>query len=178
MKKSTRTAVVLALVVMIGSIFSNRALAQSSAAGTITGTVTDQSGASVPEASVVIHNADTGADRTETSNGAGVYSAPFLQPGHYEVTVSKAGFAKMVRKDLPLQVGQTLAIDFKLPVQTSQQTVEVTGEAPLVDMEKTEQSQVVSASSVSNLPIAGRRWDSFVMLTPNVTNDGTSGLVS
>ncbi len=177
MKKSTRTVVVLALAVIIGSTFSNRALAQS-AAGTITGTVTDQSGASVPEASVVIHNADTGVDRTETSNGAGVYTAAFLQPGHYELTITKAGFAKMVRKDLPLQVGQTLTIDFKLPVQTSQQTVEVTAEAPLVDTEKTEQSQVVSASSVSNLPIAGRRWDSFVMLTPNVTNDGTSGLVS
>ncbi len=176
--RTARGIAILASAVLLSSSFAGRALAQTAAAGTITGTVTDPSGASVPDASLVIHNADTGVDRTVTSNGAGVYTAAFLQPGHYEFTVTKTGFAKLVRKDLSLQVGQTLTIDFSLPVEAAQQTVEVTAEAPVVDTEKTEQSQVVSATAVGNLPIAGRRWDSFVMLTPNVTNDGTSGLVS
>ena len=63
-------------------------------------------------------------------------------------------------------------------MQTTQAEVTVTGEAPVVDPEKTEVSQVVSEGLVDNLPIAGRRWDSFVLLTPNVTTDGSSGLVS
>jgi hypothetical protein len=177
-KHTARGIAVLAAAVIMGSSFSGRALAQSAAAGTITGTVTDQSGAAVPDAALVIHNTNTGVDRSVSTNGSGVYTAAFMQPGPYEVTVTKTGFAKMVRNDLNLQVGQTLAIDFKLPLQSSQQTVEVTAEAPIVDAEKTEQSQVISETAVSNLPIAGRRWDSFVLLTPNVTTDGTSGLVS
>ncbi len=177
-KYTARGVAILAAAVIMGSGFAGSALAQSAASGTITGIVTDQSGAAVPDASLLIHNTNTGVDRSVSTNGAGVYTAAFLQPGPYEVTVTKTGFAKMVRSDLGLQVGQTLSLDFKLPVQTNQQTVEVTAEAPIVDAEKTEQSQVISETAVSNLPIAGRRWDSFVLLTPNVTTDGTSGLVS
>ena len=65
-----------------------------------------------------------------------------------------------------------------MTVQATQTEVTVTGEADVVDTEKTENSQVISEGSVDNLPIAGRRWDTFVLLTPNVTTDGTSGLVS
>jgi hypothetical protein len=69
-------------------------------------------------------------------------------------------------------------VDFSLKVEAAQQEVTVSSQADIVDPEKTEQSQVISESAVANLPIAGRRWDSFVLLTPNVTTDGTSGLVS
>jgi hypothetical protein len=115
--------------------------------------------------------------KTRTSE-AGIYNAPFLQPGKYEVRVAKAGFATLLRKDLTLQVGQTLAIDITLAVQAAGQAVEVTGEAPVVDTEKTDVSQVVSQTSKDNLPMAGRNWAQFQFLTPNVTNDGGSGLAS
>jgi hypothetical protein len=154
------------------------AFAQSSGSGTITGTLTDPNGGAVPAASVLVHNIDTGIDRPYQSNDAGLYSATFLQPGNYEVTVSKAGFATVLRKDLTLQVGQTLSIDFKMQVQTTQTTVTVTGEAPIVDTEKTDVSQMVDANFAAELPVAGRRWENFVLLTPNVTSDGTGGLVS
>ena len=154
------------------------AFSQGAGSGTITGTVTDPTGALVPGAAVVVRNTDTAIERkTETSEG-GVFGAAFLQPGHYEVRASRAGFATVVRKDLVLQVGQTLTIDLSLAVQTAQAEVTVSGEAPVVDTEKTEVSQVVSQGLVENLPIAGRRWDSFALLTPNVTTDGGSGLVS
>ncbi len=146
--------------------------AQTAAAGTITGTLTDPSGAAVPGARVVVHNSDTGVDWSTTTNGAGIYSATFLQPGNYEVTVTKPGFAKVVRQGLTLEVGQTLQVELQLPVQTAQQTVTVIGGAPVVDTEKTEQSQVVDENLVNNLPIVGRRWDNFVLLTPGVTTDG------
>ena len=144
----------------------------------MTGSITDASGAVVPAANVTIRNTDTGIERKTQTSDAGVYTAAFLPPGHYSLEAGKSGFASVLHKDLMLQVGQTLAINVALSVQSTQQEVTVTGAAPVVDTEKTEVSQVVSENAVSNLPIAGRRWDSFVLLTPNVTTDGTSGLVS
>ena len=160
------------------AVTSQCAFAQGAGSGTITGTVTDPSGSVVPGASVAIRNIDTNNERkTETSDG-GVYTAAFLQPGRYEVRASKSGFTAVVRKDVTLQVGQQLSIDLAMSVQTTQTEVTVTGAGEVVDPEKTEVSQVISESAVSNLPIAGRRWDAFVLLTPNVTTDGSSGLVS
>ncbi|MEI9972386.1 MAG: TonB-dependent receptor [Ignavibacteriota bacterium] len=153
-------------------------MAQLAGSGTINGSVTDPTGASVPAAEITIRNVETGIERKTQTTGAGDYSAAFLPPGHYEVQTSKAGFTAVLRKDLVLQVGQTLTVNLGLTVQAAQQEVTVTGAAPVVDTEKTENSQVVSDSAVSNLPVAGRRWDTFVLLTPNVTTDGTSGLVS
>jgi hypothetical protein len=152
--------------------------AQSAGTGTITGTLSDPQGASIPGATVVVRNIDTGIDHTLKTNDAGIYLAAFLQSGKYEIHASKDGFATVVRQGLNLQVGQTLAIDFELPIKAAQATVTVTGESPVLDTEKTETSQVVSQTLVQNLPINGRRWDNFVLLTPGVTNDGGFGLVS
>ncbi len=175
MKKLTTVSLaILALLVC----FAGMAFGQTSGAGTITGTVTDATGALVPGAAVLVHHTDTGIDKAVASNEAGIYVATFLQPGHYEVTASKAGFARMARTDLTLQVGQILTVNFQMPVQTSQETVTVTGAASVVDTEKTDVSQVVSTAAAENLPIAGRRWETFALLTPNVTNDGGTGLTS
>ena len=81
------------------------AMAQSAGAGTISGTITDANGAVVPDAKITVHNVDTGIDRVATTNGAGLYTVPFLQVGNYEVTAEKTGFSKILRKDLMLQVG-------------------------------------------------------------------------
>jgi hypothetical protein len=169
-------AYVFLLAMSIGS--PKTAFCQTAGSATITGTVTDPSGSVVPAATVTIRNTDTGIERKTETSDAGVYNAAFLQPGHYEVGVSKTGFTPVLRKDLTAQVGQTLSIDLSMSVQSTQAEVTVTGEAPVVDPEKTEVSQVVSEAAVNNLPVSGRRWDSFVLLTPNVTTDGSSGMVS
>ena len=168
---------VIAITVLL-AYFVNSASAQNAGGATITGTLTDQSGAVVPGVTITVRNPDTGSERKVETSDAGVYTAAFLQPGPYQVQAGKAGFATIVRKDLMLQVGQTLTVNLTLTLKTAQQEVTVTGAAAIVDTEKTEVSQVISDAAVSNLPIAGRRWDSFVLLTPNVTTDGTSGLVS
>ncbi|HWD00364.1 MAG TPA: TonB-dependent receptor [Candidatus Sulfopaludibacter sp.] len=154
------------------------ALCQTAGSATITGTVTDPSGSVVPAAAITIHNTDTGIERKTETSDAGIFTAAFLQPGHYQIQASKTGFTAVLRKDLTLQVGQTLSIDLAMAVQSTQAEVTVTGESPVVDTEKTEVSQVVSQAAVDNLPVSGRRWDTFVLLTPNVTTDGTSGMVS
>jgi outer membrane receptor protein involved in Fe transport len=147
-------------------------LAQTAASGTITGTVTDPSGSSVPGAAIAVKNTDTGAGRSIQTNDAGVYSATFLQPGHYEIDVTKAGFTTVDRKGVTVEVGRTIAIDFKLTVKSGSEAVTVTGEAPLVDSEKTDVSQEIDQNMVKDLPLVGRRWDSFVLLTPGVASDG------
>ena len=165
-------------ILAMSALSASHAFAQLSGSAAISGTVLDASGSVVPAVAVTIRNTETGAERKTQSNDAGIYNAAFLQPGHYEVQASKAGFATLVRKDLVLQVGQTLSADLQLTVQTTQSEVTVTTEIPVVDPEKTEVSQVISENAVNNLPVAGRRWDTFVLLTPNVTTDGTSGMVS
>jgi hypothetical protein len=172
MKNYNSKAVFALLLLTAALTFTARATAQTAAAGTISGTITDSSGAVVPAAIVIMHSTDTGVDRTTTTNSDGIYNATFLTPGHYDVTVEKTGFAKIVREGLTLEVGQTLTIALQLPVKTTQETVTVTGESPVVDTEKTEQSQVVDQNLVKNLPTLGRRWDNFVLLTPGVTTDG------
>ena len=167
----------LAVLAML-AVLPYRASAQLAGSGAINGTVTDASGAAVPGADVTIRNTDTGIERKTLTTDAGDFTAAFLQPGRYEIQFGKAGFAKVFRKDLVLQVGQTLTVNIGLSLQAAQQEVTVTGAAPVVDAEKTENSQVVSDQAVTNLPVAGRRWDTFVLLTPNVTTDGTNGLVS
>src|SRR3974377_764507 len=111
----TVLAVFFAVLALVPSV----AFGQLAGPATITGTVTDPSGSSVPGAAVIVRNTDTGIDRRIDTNDAGIYVAPFLQPGHYEVRASKEGFAGVVQKDLTLQVGQTLTINFSLTLQTT-----------------------------------------------------------
>jgi outer membrane receptor protein involved in Fe transport len=148
------------------------------ATGTFTGTVTDPKGLSMTNVNVVVRNMDTGINHLVTSNEAGVYVAPLLQPGNYSLTVTKEGFAKMERMGVMLMVGQTLTIDFQMSLEAQQQVITVTEQTPLIETSKTEQAQAVTENLVSNLPINGRRWEDFVFLTPGVTTDGTAGLSS
>jgi hypothetical protein len=158
--------------------FPHPAYSQLAGSGTITGSVTDPAGAVVPGADITIRNADTGSEHKIGTTDVGLYTAVFLPPGHYEVEAGKAGFAKVKRTELTLQVGQTLTVNLALAVQTAQQEVTVSAAASVVDTEKTDVSQVISADAVSNLPIGGRRWDQLALTSPNATTDGSSGMVS
>jgi len=117
--------------------------AQTSGAGTIAGTVTDASHAIVPGASVTVTNIDTGVVHDYTTNSDGLYTAPFLLPGHYTVVASGANLGSVEAKNLMLLVGQTMTIDLTLAVKSATTTVEVTSEAPILDMDKVEVSQTL-----------------------------------
>lgn len=152
--------------------------AQTSGTGTISGTVTDATGAAIPNAQVLITDTDTGVVRTLTTNGDGAYNATFLQPGHYEVLIGGGAFSQINRKDLVLTVGQTLSINASLAAGTVTTQVEVSSEVPILDTEKTEVSQTIGQQLISNLPVNSRNWSAFVLNTPNVAPDGGTGLVS
>jgi len=165
------------LFVLAGLVPPQFASAQT-ATGMISGTVTDPKGLPVGEANVVARNQDTDTSVSFPTNAAGLYVAPYLQPGNYEVTVSKSGFQTVVHKDVAVHVGDRLTIDVQLPLQTQQTSIIVTEQAPVLETSKTEQSQTVTETQVSGLPIATRRWENFALLTPAVTTDGSSGLSS
>ncbi len=159
-------------------LLSASALAQTSGVGNITGTVTDASGAAVPNATVTVIDTDTGVTRNLTTNADGSYTANFLQPGRYEVIAGGGTFGKVDRKNLVLTVGQILTVDATLSAGSVNTEVQVTAETPILDTEKTEVSQTVDQTLISNLPVNGRNWSDFVLLTPNVVQDGGTGLVS
>ncbi len=154
------------------------ALAQTSGTATITGTVTDATGAAIAGAPVVVTNTDTGVSRPLETNGAGSYIAPFLVPGHYEVMLGGGAYSKIDRKDLLLTVGQLLTLDGKLNAGSVTTEVSVSGETPLLDTQKVEVSQTFDPVMLENLPVATRNWSAFVLNTPNVVQDGGTGLVS
>jgi hypothetical protein len=145
----------------------------------ISGTVHDASGAAVPDAQVVISNESKGVHLILKTSGGGVFDAPALAPASgYEVTVDKQGFARYDLKDITLAVGQNLNIVAPLAVAGTATTVQVQAETPMVDSTKTDLSQVIDDQQIQDLPINGRRVDSFVLLTPGVTNDGAYGLLT
>jgi protocatechuate 3,4-dioxygenase beta subunit len=94
-----------ALILALAALLSAGSVAAQTATGTVTGTVTDPKGLPMTDATVLVHNTDTGADQSVTTNDAGRYVVPQLQPGHYELTASKSGFATAEAKGLDVGVG-------------------------------------------------------------------------
>lgn len=161
-----------------GAFAAPAALGQGAGNAALTGTVTDQKGLVIVGAQVLIKNTDTGIERTLTTNDEGLYTAPLLQPGNYEVRASMQGFAEVIRKDIYLAVGQTLAVDLQLPLKAATESITVTGAQGIIETEKSEVSTLVTQTQVENLPLNGRRWDNLVLLTPGVSEDGGFGGVS
>ncbi len=155
------------------------AFAQTGGSAAISGIVHDPSGSVVPNAKVAISSVSQGQIRSIETNSAGVFAAPALPPGPgYSITVSAPGFATKETKDINLQVGQNLNLSITMTVAQSATTVEVSSAAELIDDQKTDVSTAVGQMQIDSLPINGRRVDSFVLLTPGVTNDATFGLLT
>src|SRR5450432_3380814 len=170
----------LRIMLLLGSLVSAPAFAQSAAGlAAISGVGRDPSGAAVPNAKVVIASGSQGTIRTVTTNSGGIFAAPALPPGSgYKVTVTATGYAEYEAEDLALQVGQDLNLNVSLTVGRSVTVVEVALSAATVQDTKTDVSQVIDTRLIQDLPINGRRVDSFVLLTPGVTNDSTFGLLT
>jgi hypothetical protein len=144
----------------------------------VTGVVLDPSGARVANAAVEIDNDRLGIHRRIASSDGGVFNAPALVPSAgYSVTVKAPGFTTFRKADLTILVGQDVNITAQLEVASSTTQVEVGAASELIET-KTDVSQNVTSKQIDNLPINGRRVDSFVLLTPAVVQDGTFGLLS
>lgn len=138
------------------------------AAGSISGTVKDASGAVSPKVQITARNVDTGVSRTVQTDGTGHYLVTNLLPGNYEVRAELAGFDTEVRRGITLTLGREAVIDLTLNVGQVQQQVVVTGEAPLVDTTSAAVSALVDQQQVSDLPLDGRSLTQLAILQPGV----------
>jgi len=140
------------------------------AGATLTGTVTDRSGAVIPKAEISVKNAATGVTRNSETNSAGFYTAPGLPPGNYAVSVIAAGFSTALRTNVTLTVGAQQVLDFTMQVGQVSQNVEVTEEAPSIDLASSTISGSVDQRSVVGLPLNGRSWSDLATLQPGVSS--------
>lgn len=154
---------------VVGLFFLGGAVALAQlTTGTISGTVTDASGAAVPGATVTIQNADTGITRNTTTGPTGRYEAPNLPVGRYEVRASSTGFQTSVRAGIELTVGRNAVVDHQLQVGEVTQQVTVTGEAPLIETTSATVAQLVDARRVEDLPLNNRDLTQLSFLQPGV----------
>jgi outer membrane receptor protein involved in Fe transport len=139
----------------------------------LNGTVQDANGAAIAKGVITLRNLDTNQAYTTTSNEAGYYIVPNLPPGRYELAVTAPGFGKYAQTGVALTVGQTATVNVSLKV-TVEESVVVTGETPPIEPTRTEISQVIETKQIASLPVSGRLFTDFALLTPGVATGRTS----
>jgi hypothetical protein len=175
----SKSACALALLLFCLAFGFQPAAAQSTTQGAIAGTIKDPQGAVVSNATITVKNEETNKEVTATTDGEGNFRVSQLQPGNYNVTVNATGFAAATQEKLVVEVGRVTPFDVNLTVQgVAGETVQVTSDAPVINTEQQDFSTNVNQTSINNLPINGRRWSNFALLTPGAVPDGTFGLIS
>lgn len=142
--------------------------------GTIAGTVTDQAGAVVPGAKVVLLNEGTGFTRELTANESGQYVASSIPTGDYVINVEQTGFRKLRRTGVRLTAADALTVDLQLSLGNVTETIEVTATAPLVQSQTAAVSSLVTNEQMVEMPLNGRTFTSLVLLSPG-SYAGSSG---
>src|SRR5271165_5181413 len=153
------------LLLLLGIFLAATALA-SGPTGTITGTVTDPSGAVITKARITVRNEATNAVRNAETNGDGDFTVALLPPGRYEVTAENAGFRKSVFSDVTVNVDQTVRADFALEVGAATEEVHVKDTAPAIQTDTSTLGQVVNNRLVQELPLNQRNFLGFALLVP------------
>ncbi|MDX2000426.1 MAG: carboxypeptidase regulatory-like domain-containing protein [Thermoanaerobaculia bacterium] len=162
-----RVVPLLAILALFAAPWAAQAQSQATT-GVIEGTVSDDTGAALPGANVVLKNTATNFELATTSDGRGRFRGVALPLGPYKVTVSLAGFATLVRDGLELQVGQTIRVPVTMKLATVEEEITVTAEAPQVDTARVENSTLITRKELAKLPNNGRNFLELTKLTPGV----------
>lgn len=163
--------------ILLGLTLATFALSQLSAqttSGAIVGDVTDSSGAAVADAKIVVTNTGTGLTREIASDASGAYRVQPLNPGTYDVSITKSGFQTQVAKGIALEVAQVAKLDFKLTVGAVTETVNVTAAAPVLQTQEASVGNTVTTFDVSRIPVNGRNYTRLIMLMPGSSDQGGS----
>jgi hypothetical protein len=147
--------------------------------GTITGLVTDPSGAVVQGATVIAHNLDTSVDTSTKTNASGFYRIEFLPAGHYKVSMQSPGFEKATIAPFTLEVLQTANFDVKLTVGNTADSVSVSAAAPILNTDNPTLSATFTANTIANMPLNGLDFSALTLYMPGAVNtNGTGGMSS
>jgi hypothetical protein len=166
---------------LIGATVFQPATVRAQGVATINGTVYDSSGGAVPGAKVVLHNKATNLERETLANDAGLYVIPDVQPGDYDLKVSKEGFKTAVLSDVKIAVNQTATLDVSLTIGSTTESIVVAGQAVSLETSTSELGVAVVRDQVNDLPLNGRNFTQLLDLTPGVStvnvsqNSTTSG---
>jgi hypothetical protein len=164
-----------ALVLYLSLFLAAGHLYGQAATASISGRVTDSSGAAIPTAQVAIKNVGTSATQTVNTDGQGRYTVPELSIGNYDVSVSKTGFQSAVRSAVNVTVGAALVVDFTLMVGQTNQSVEVSATPTQVDTTSSQMSSLVNQTQMRELPLNGRDWEQLIVLAPGVLSYPAGG---
>ena len=175
LKNSRSYMMVLAIAMVILTLNSGSAFAQTGGTGIVVGTVTDPSGAAVPGATVTLTDTATNSERTTTTNEAGRYDFPNVPPGKYNLTISKGGFRVGKFVNQTVAVGESRTLDAKLEMGSASQVVEVTAANTDLQTMNATIGNTVNSSTLESLPSLGRDVSSFVTMQPGVSPDGSVG---
>ncbi|MDP2997871.1 MAG: carboxypeptidase regulatory-like domain-containing protein [Bryobacterales bacterium] len=162
------------LVTMISVVFLCAACFGQQGGGTISGTATDPAGALVAGAEIEVRNVATNSVFRTTTNNTGFYTVPGISVGEYAVTAVVQGFKRSVRSGIRLQVDQKAVVDFRLELGAVAESVEVVGQAALVDTSSSTLGKVVENRRVQELPLNGRNTLALTLLTPGVRSNAAS----
>jgi hypothetical protein len=170
-----RLPVVFSLTAVL-FIIANAAYSQST--GTIQGTVTDASGAPVPNAPITVNNESTGEQRATASDSSGVYQVPSLRVGKYRVSVKAPGMAPVTANAVEVSVGSTVQQDFSLKVASASETIEVSAAPPLIDTNSVSAGTVVNQTTVQEIPLNGRHFVDLALLIPGSVVPPANGFLT
>ncbi len=166
--KLFKTMLFFVLALVLAGSFATNAAAQSVVSGEIGGTVTDQTGAIVPNASVNLSSSDTGFNETTSTGTTGTFRFALLKPGPYTLTVTAEGFSR-VRSTIVASLGQVTNVPVQLEVGKTTQTVEVSAQAPLLQTENGNLASTIDRETIERQPNPGQDITNYALMTPGVT---------
>ena len=167
-----KLAIALGILLILGSPIPG--FSQSTSLAQLNGTVQDSTGAVIANATITLQALETNRVYTATSNATGNYLIPSLPPGRYDLTAESGGFTKYTKSGIGLSVGQTATVNVTLQVAGVEQAVTITADLPLVEPTRTEISQTIDSAQIQSLPVSGRLFTDFALLTPGVATGRTS----
>ncbi len=166
MKHSSTSRHLLAFCLLLTLVNCRGLAAQSGTSSAIAGKVVDASGAALPNADVSATDVDTGAVRTEETNGDGQFLFSQVNPGNYAVTVRANGFATQTSRSVAVEVGRTVTLNFDLALSAAVQTVEVKGEQGLLSLENPNTTTTLESKTIASLPNAGQDLTFITQFAP------------
>src|SRR2546423_8249689 len=150
---------VISLLIGSGAVFAQ-------ATSTFNGRVRDQGDAVLPGVTVTATNVSTGVTRTTVTNGEGLYYMPGLEPGIYDVKTELTGFSPAQRERVTLAVNATITLDFKMSIASLNETLTVTGEAPMIEATQSKVASTIQTTELQNLPMITRSVSGMLALLP------------
>jgi Carboxypeptidase regulatory-like domain len=165
-----------ARVAAILLLFARTISAQST--GSIQGTVSDATGAFIPNATVTVTNQGTGENYTSRTDAAGLYAITSLTPGRYKVEVQAQGFQTVLAQDLALQVSSTVRQDFTVKVASSSTILEVTAAPPAIETSSVTIGQVIDSRTVQEIPLNGRHFTDLALLVAGTVTPPQNGFLT